>query len=181
MVKAESATLIAVLQTALQEAPDSATYASLVVNEPFRQAALAMAELFLGFICLYVVDGEDLRLVAASDTEYYHLAVSSYPAFDPANFSLPLSQTDNDIVRAVLTNKPVHTDDWSSVKRPAAAAETVRLNQASSGIAMAYSYPLSGPKPGVLMYNFYQYAEAIGSAQLQFMEQYTELVSASLV
>jgi hypothetical protein len=88
-----------------------------------------------------------------------------------------MEESENDIVKAVSSNKVIHTNDWSRVRRPKASAETVRLNQASSGIAATYSYPLNGEHRGVMMYNFYQYIDSIGDDQMNFMQRYTELVS----
>jgi hypothetical protein len=182
MIQSDLPTALQTIASSLAETPSPKAFAKLVVDEPFRQLPLLMAELFMGFICLYILDenGRKLRLLAASDTEYYHLAVKDYPAFNPDDFALQMSDTKNDLVRAARTNKPVHTVDWSKFRRPLAAPETVRLNQASSGIAATYSYPLTGAAKGVMMFNYFQYADAIGKRQTDFMRQYTDFVSSKL-
>jgi hypothetical protein len=170
------------LRQTLMAAKSPRAYAATVVNAPYDLLPLQMAELFLGFICLYLVEGDEVRFLAASDTEYYQLAIKDYPAFDPNDFRLPLGDTSNDIVRAVVEQKPIHSVDWNNVKRHEAAPETVRLNQATSGIATAYIYPFKTQhQRGALMFNYYQYAEAIGQAQLDFMQHYTDLVSSALI
>lgn len=182
MIQADLTTAYKSLEAALSSRLTLKEFASVVVNDPFEHAPLVMAEIFLGFMCLYVVskDGGQLRLLAVSDTEYYRLGVRGYPAFDPDNFSLPMDNVKNDLVKAVVQDRPVHTADWSSVRRAGTAKEAVRLNQASSGIATVYNYPLTGKQRGVMMYNFFQYADGIGEDQTQFMEQYTRLVSKHL-
>lgn len=182
MIQADLTTAYKALEAAVSSPLSLKNFAKAVVDEPFKNAPLVMAELFMGFMCLYVLDenGKDLRLLAASDTEYYELGVKDYPAFDPNNFVLSMDDTDNDIVRTVISGKPDHTDDWSSVQRAGAATETVRLNQASSGIAIVYNYPLTSKKRGVMMYNYFQYADGIGDDQTDFMQRYTEIVSGFL-
>jgi hypothetical protein len=179
MIQADLTTAYKSLDAAVVSPLSLKELAKVVVDEPFKSAPLVMAELFLGFMCLYVLDpdGKELRLLAASDTEYYELGVKDYPAFDPDNFSLSMNDTNNDLVKAVISGRPVHTADWSSVRRPEAAAEIVRLNQASSGIATAYNYPLTSKRRGVMMYNFFQYVDGIGEDQTNFMEHYTKQVS----
>jgi hypothetical protein len=167
-----------ILRTTLSAVPPGPAFFQAVVNAPYEQLPLKMAELFLGFICFYIAEGKEARFKAASDTEYYHLSIRDYPSFDPDNFRLPLSDTDNDIVRAIVDQAPVHSLDWSKVKRRDAAVETVRLNQATSGIAAAYVYPFATESGrGALMFNYFQYPEAIDQSQLDFMQKYTRLVS----
>jgi hypothetical protein len=138
--------------------------------------------LFLGFICLYIVDESTRRiqLVAASGTEEYRLAVE-YIDFKLKEYSLSFDKNkSNTIVRAIARHKPQHTTDWATLNSGQTSIKAVRLNQANSGIAYTAVYPLPGSIKGAVMYNFYQYADGIGSQQLTFMQQYTELVSACL-
>lgn len=180
MTNTVSATQLRTLGTRLGDPADLRSFCLQVVNQPFQRYPLAMAELFLGFMCIYLVDDQDLRFMGASDTEYYHLAIKDYPPFDPDDFIFPMTDTDNDLVRAITENKPLHSDGWDTIRRKKSQLEVVRLNQASSGIAQAYSYPLQGTRRGALMFNYYQYADAIGDDQLAFMGEYTELVSKRL-
>jgi hypothetical protein len=170
-----------VLTDALNAAPNSAATLDLIVNAPFTEQKVEMALLFLGIISFYLIDEprQEVYMVGASDTEYYHLAIKHYP-FDPKEYRLALSATDNPIVQAILQGEAVHYDDWGNLRRPGASVDTVRLNQATSGIAAMYIYPLTGTRRGALMYNFFQYGDGIGAAQLEFMERYTNLVSGVL-
>jgi hypothetical protein len=152
-----------------------------IVSAPFDDK-LTMAYLFLGFICVYMVDEEmdEIQLMAASGTEEYRLAVENYN-FNLTKFRLCFDvDKDNTIVRAIATNKPQGTDDWLTLSRKNKSAEAVRFNQANSGIAYTAIYPFTAKRRGALMYNFYQYAEDITDEQRDFMETYTKLVSEQL-
>jgi hypothetical protein len=75
-----------------------------IVSAPFEDK-LAMAYLFLGFICLYVVDeaSGDIQLKAASGTEEYRLAVEHYN-FDLTKFQLRFdTDKNNTIVQAIVS------------------------------------------------------------------------------
>ena len=152
-----------------------------IVDVPFKQN-VAMTMLFLGFLCLYVVDEDNstVQLEAASGSEQYRLAVEHYN-FSPEDYQLDLKKdARNTIVQAIVSGKPQSTTDWVSVSRKGASPDLVRLNQANSGIAYAAIYPFSDKKRGAIMYNFYQYSELIDRHQHDFMRRYTELVSAIL-
>ena len=141
-----------------------------------------MAFLFLGFICLYVVDEakNEVQLVAASGTEEYARAVERYN-FNLTKFHLSLADNpDNTIVKAIVRSKPQDTTDWVTLSRKGSSPETVRFNQANSGIAYTAIYPFSSPRRGAMMYNFYQYPDKIDDAQREFMQKYTALVAASI-
>ena len=154
---------------------------SAIVNEPFKNK-VAMARLFLGFICIFIVDEKDnaIWLKGVSDTEEYRLAVKQFE-FKPTSYRLDFNKNkDNTIVQTIIQAKPQRTLDWAALNRGQTPTDTVRLNQASSGIASTMLYPLSSVVRGALMYNYYQYPEKIGPLQQTFMEDYTKLVSACL-
>jgi hypothetical protein len=150
-----------------------------IVNAPFIHNKVAMAWLFLGFICLYLVDenGIIVQLMAMSDTEQYRLAVEGYN-FNPADYVLDfVVDKNNPIVQSITIGEPCGTRDWAVLGRSNVRPETVRLNQASSGIAYSVIYPLSSGRRGGVMYNYYQYPDGLGAEQQVFMECYTKLVS----
>ena len=168
------------LAAALASAPEGNKY-KMIVDAPFENK-VGMAFLFLGFICLYIVDEHkrEIQLMTASGTEEYSRAVEQYN-FKPANFHLDfVADKDNTIVQAIVTGEPRDTDDWVTVSRQNKSPEAVRLNQANSGIAYTAIYPFSSPLKGGLMYNFYQYPDKIDSTQRDFMKKYTSLVSTYL-
>jgi hypothetical protein len=149
-----------------------------IVNEPFK-FKVAMAWLFLGFICLYILDDKTaiVQLKAATDSEHYRLSVERYK-FTPEEYRLSLTNdSHNTIIQSIAHGKPETTDDWLTLSRPNTHAEAVRLNQANSGIACSVVYPLSGKVRGALMYNYYQYPMSVGEAQRSFMRRYTKLAS----
>lgn len=150
-----------------------------LVDAPFS-LKVAMAWLFLGFICVYIVEGDSVQLKAATGSEYYKLAVEHYK-FQPQEYRLDLDKdSSNTIVKAILSGKPETTADWVTVSRLGVEPEVVRLNQANSGIAYTVIYPFSGKVSGALMYNFYQYPASLGKAQWAFMKRYTALASSLL-
>jgi hypothetical protein len=148
-----------------------------IANKPFENT-VETAYLFLGFICLYIVDEANgvVSVGAVSDTEQYRMSIEGYN-FDVNTFKLALSDEQNSIVRAINTGDPQSTDDWTTVSRPQAPEGAARLNQANSGIAFTIVYPFVGKTRGALMYNYFQYQDAIGEQQYAFMRQYTDLVS----
>jgi hypothetical protein len=157
---------------------DPADAHSAIVNVPFNNE-LDMALLFLGFICIFVVEEklDRICLKAASDTEQYHLAIDHFK-FDPSKYHLYFDKNkDNSIVRAILSNEPQNTTDWNTLNRGKTPSDTVRLNQANSGIAYSVIRPFRSKIRGALLFNFYQYPEQIGQQQENFMERYTELAS----
>lgn len=165
------------LASTLASASESNKY-KVIVEAPFGNT-INMAFLFLGFICLYLVDegkGE-IQLMAASGTEQYRLAVEQYN-FKPSEFHLRFAiDKNNTIVQAIVNGRPQDTTDWVTLSRKHKSAEAVRLNQANSGIAYTAIYPLSSSVRGAMMYNFYQYPDEIDGKQRGFMEKYTDLVS----
>lgn len=165
------------LSTMLASASEDNKY-QIIVEAPFANK-INMVFLFLGFICLYIVNEkkDEIQLVAASGTEEYRLAVEQYN-FKPSSFHLRFDiDKDNTIVQAIANNKPQDTADWWTLSRKHKSAKAVRLNQANSGIAYTVVYPFSSSVRGALMYNFYQYPDKIDGEQRAFMKRYTELVS----
>lgn len=153
----------------------------VIVSAPFEDS-IDMVLLFLGFICLYIVDQNKnvIHLVAASGTEEYRLAVE-HMDFKPEDYTLTFDKhKDNTIVQAIAGGKPKDTTDWATLNSGHTPVEAVRLNQANSGIAYTAVHPLAGPVKGALMYNYYQYPDGIGDAQETFMKRYTKLVSEHL-
>jgi hypothetical protein len=169
------------LASELSHYPTKQAMLQATVDAPFIKLKVEMAMLFLGFISFFLVDEahKKVYLAGTSDTEHYHLSVKDYP-FDPKKFRLDLNDKKNHIVQAIVDKKVVHNNDWGQVSRPEAAVETVRLNQATSGISAVYIYPLTGKKRGALMYNFFQFGDGISKQQLEFMRRYTDMVSAAV-
>lgn len=169
------------LLTNLLDAANSKDLYQVIVSAPFKNN-VDMVFLFLGFICLYIVDEETnkIQLVAASGTEEYRLSVENMD-FKLEDYTLYFDKNKaNPIVKSIARGKPQSTTDWATLNRGKTSVEEVRLNQANSGIAYTAIYPFAGSVKGALMYNYYQYADGIGSQQEDFMERYTELVSRSL-
>lgn len=167
--------------TAQLDAAKPGNIYQIVVSVPFENG-VDMVLLFLGFICLYIVDEKKnkIQLVAASGTEEYRLAIE-YIDFKLEEYVLDFKKNkDNTIVQAITSGKPKHTTDWATLNSGQNSTKSVRLNQANSGIAYTAIYPLQGPTRGALMFNYYQYPDGIGAAQEAFMKRYTKLVSSHL-
>jgi len=152
----------------------------LVANAPFDYT-VETALLFLGFISFFLVDekAQVVRLAGVTHNEHYEMSIRGY-AFNPKTFKLSLNETDNSIVKAIISGQKTGTGDWTTIKRSQANDEATRLNQANSGIASSVIYPLSGKRRGAIMYNFFQYSEDMGAEQQEFMEYYTRLVEEAL-
>ena len=168
------------LAKSLASAPADTLNTTIV--ESLFDDKISMAFLFLGFICLYIVDEkkDEIHLMAASGTEQYRLAIERYN-FKPSEFHLHFdTDKNNTIVKAISSGKPQFTTDWLTLSRKHKSADVVRLNQANSGIAYTAVYPFTSKVRGALMYNFYQYPEQIGNIQHDFMKRYTKLASSYL-
>lgn len=183
-VKAGRSNLLSIdyesLTKLLSSAPKDDIY-KVIVNAPFTNKS-DMALLFMGFICLYVVDEgkSQIQLMAASGTDEYRLAVERYN-FKPSQFHLRFDEDKNNtIVQAIVRGRLQDTTDWVTVSRKNKSPEIVRINQANSGIAYTAIYPFSSSVRGALMYNFYQYHDKIDEKQRTFMKKYTHLVSSYL-
>ncbi len=148
-----------------------------IVQVPFDHER-AMALLFLGFISLFVVDEVNQVVVpgAFTENEYYQHSVADYD-FDPTTYKLPLTSTENGVVKAITTGQAVSSDNWDSFRRPNIDEGVARLNQAAGGIGYSMVYPVTGKIKGALIFNYYQFPEAIGEAQKMFMDRYSKLVS----
>jgi len=168
------------LANSLRIASSDAQLYQAIANAPFEYPA-ETAQLFLSFITFCLVDElrHELFLAGTSDTEGYRLSIQGYD-FDPASYRIPLDDPKSTLIKAISSGRPQTTKDWSSLSRPEASEETVRLNQATSGITYSEVYSLSGKVRGTLMYNFIQYQGSIGPEQREFMERYTALVTTEL-
>jgi hypothetical protein len=170
----------ALVEQLFDSAGNQKTLYKHIVNAPFEYP-VATAFLFLGFISFFLVDEPKalIRLAGVSDTEYYRLSVADYP-FRPSAFTVRLDNADNAIAAAIREAKVVPLHDWGKLRRPRARDEAVRLNQASAGIGYSVLYPLPGTVRGALLYNYFQYQDAIGDDQRDFMKAYTNLVANAL-
>ncbi len=170
------------LKTSLRSASSYTALKKIIVNEPFKQR-LAVAEMFLGFMVLLIVDHDKniVDRVALSATELADntLAVSVKPFED---IKIPLDDPDNIILKAIKNSKPYDTTDWYYTFTPALTGPQARINQASAGIAYTAIYPLTGfANGGALSFSYYQYGDRIGAEQKDFMTAYTKIVSDVLV
>jgi hypothetical protein len=75
-----------------------------IANKPFENT-VETAYLFLGFICLYIVDEANgvVSVGAVSDTEQYRMSIEGYN-FDVNTFKLALSDEQNS--RVPMTGLP---------------------------------------------------------------------------
>jgi len=165
------------LRRVLEESRSNKDVYQAIVDKPFSQT-VAAAELFLGFMCVFIGNPKkkQVKLMSSSDNDFYHQSIQGYN-FDSKNYHLSyLSDSDNDIVKAILTGKPQFSDDWKSYTRRTSDPEQARLNQANGGIAVNAVYPLDIENGGALLFCFFNYQDSLGSAQKQFMKKYSHLV-----
>ncbi len=170
---------LAQLKKALEAAGSESELFAAIVEEPLAHKVGA-AHLFLGFIVLYLVPkGKRIvKLISVSDTEYYEMAIKGYNKFSASDFELSLTKdTNNSIVKTILTGEVQNTADWRTLRRSWADPVTTNLNQANSGISSSVIYPLDVPRGGALMFCFYNYQQSINSDQHKFMKEYSQLVS----
>ena len=165
------------LQLSLKAATNPTELYEIIANEPFKHP-LEMALLFLGFICFYLVDEDKqtIYIAGVSHNEYYEQSIAGYD-FEPADYHPSLSDPKNIICEAIRTKTETYTEDWGALSRPEAKDGAARLNQASAGIGYTKIYPLTGKTQGALMFNYFQYADGMGSQQDIFMKYYAELVA----
>lgn len=150
---------------------------NLVAQAPFSHDR-EMALLFLGFISFFVLDDEGKTILpgGVTDNDYYHESIANYP-FEFSKYTVPMSATDNSVVQAIDSGKPVVVSSWETIRRPNIEEGYAGLNQASGGIGCSVVYPLKGKVKGAVMFNYFQYPEAIGDEQETFMRRYADLVS----
>lgn len=151
------------------------------VNAPFIVNRPETAFLFLGIVVLLLVNKKDgtIDRIALSETELAKNTTDvSYKRFE--EIKIPVDYTDNILAKAIKTNAPQDTTDWSVMFAPALTAEQARLNQASGGIAYSAVYPLQARDGGAMIFSYFQYLHGIGEAQREFMERYSGLVNGAL-
>lgn len=165
----------------LLSAASAAELPQEIVNAPFEHNRIEAAFLFLGIVVLLLVDPkkDTIDRIALSDTELASRTtkVSAVPFEE---IRIPLKHPENIIAKAIRTNEPQDTTDWKFLFEPALKPDQARINQASAGIAYSAVYPLQVPDGGALIFSYFQYQQAIGKQQQEFMENYSSLVSDAL-
>lgn len=166
------------VEVVLQQAKSEDRLHSAIVNTPFTDKLL-MAQLGLGIIVLLLVDEKTkaIHRIALSDTYPAHGAVTmSAKKFE--DITIPLENKENIIAKAIRSGSYTQTGDWQYLFTPDLTAEQARFNQAGAGIDSSVVYPLG--KKGALIFSYYLLPSKIGSEQHHFMQNYSQLVTATL-
>lgn len=170
----------AALRKQLQDSTDDDQLFGQIVNAPFANPVQA-AFIFLGIVVLLQVDVRTrcIERVALSDTDLARntTEVSAVPFHDIA---VPIDHYENIIAHAIASGEPSDTTDWKFLFEPAMTAEEARINQASAGIAYSAVYPLKARDGGALIFSYFQYQHDIGIRQMEFMQQYSDIVDEAL-
>jgi hypothetical protein len=168
------------LQLALQMPKDDKALFDAIVNAPFEQK-LQTTLMYLGIIVFLLADrtNKTINRITLSDTDMSKnaLTVSTIPFH---KIRIPFSASNNIIIQSLRHNKPQDTTDWKFLFEPALDAAAARFNQASAGIAYSAVYPVAARDGGALIYSYFQYRQAIGKPQYDFMDKYSKLVDEQL-
>jgi hypothetical protein len=94
---------------------------------------------------------------------------------------IPYNYRGNFIAEAIRSERYQQTSDWQYLFAPTLTPQEARLNQAESGIACSYIYPLIGTRSGgTLVFNYYPALEQLEAQHKSFMRSYSRLVAWAL-
>lgn len=147
-----------------------------IVNSPFKAKSKGLP-LGLGLVVMVLVNKKANRVdrIALSDTEPAKGAVDySVKAFDQIN--IPLDQTQNFLVKSIVSQQIHETEDWNDTFTPVLTAEEARFNQAGAGAGCTVIYPFKARDGGAMSFSYVIPLKDINEAHHKFMSHYTELV-----
>lgn len=149
-----------------------------IVNAPFA-FKIETTLMSLGIIVLLLVNKKEKTIdrIAISNNELAKRTKQrSAKRFE--EIRIPLGHPENIIAQAIESGKPMGTADWQFLFVPELSPQDARFNQIEGGIGYSAVYPLVGARDGgALIFSYFQYPEKIHTAQEEFMEQYSALVS----
>ncbi|HSX47549.1 MAG TPA: hypothetical protein VLF63_02125 [Patescibacteria group bacterium] len=154
----------------------------LIVNVPFYQDKIQTSFIFLGIICLYLVDEKEknhFKGVAHSKANFgFNHTQYSFTALNNLKFNLNDSQ--NITAKTIRLGRMGETTDWNELFTPAISTNQARDYQLKSGIEYSAIYPLKSRGGGALIYGFFQNKSFINELQFDFMKKYTKFVDNQL-
>jgi hypothetical protein len=151
---------------------------STIVNAPFTDKAHTTS-LGLGIIVLLLVneDQKTLDRIALSDTDLAAGAVkmSAKPFHE---IKIPLSSTENILIKAIKTKEPQATEDWQFLFTPVLTPQEARFNQFGAGIEYSVAYPLlaeSGKRGiGAMIFSYFEHNSTLSADHQMFMQSIAE-------
>lgn len=152
-----------------------------IVNAPFKTTTKSMP-LGLGLIVLVLVNKSKgtVDRIALSDTEPARGAVDfSVKAFKEIN--IPLTESDNLLVKTIKTNQIQSTEDWKDTFTPILSPTEARFNQAGAGVGCTVIYPLNSRDKGAISFSYVIPLKDIGNSHHKFMKLYSKNVERSLM
>lgn len=169
----------------LDEIQDSNELFQRVVDTPFTDK-LKATELGLGIVVLLLINHKSATLdrIALSNTEMASgaVAISAKPFHE---IRIPLTATENSLIKAITSHKPQFTEDWAPMFVPELTAEEARFNQAGAGIASSAMYPLLSfeghEAVGAMIFSYFEPLSSLSDTHHAFMRIYAETVAAVLL
>jgi hypothetical protein len=152
-----------------------------IVNVPFDDK-LHTTNLGLVFITLVLVNQKNKTIDRIAMTDNYMAQGARNVTVKPfEDLIVSFGHKGNLVVEAIRSGRYQQTNDWNNLLTPVLQPEEARLNQAASGIASSYIYPLPNLKPGgALIFQFYVSMDKISAEHRDFMFRYAKLVSQAI-
>ncbi len=152
----------------------------LIVNAPFQDKRMVTV-LGLGILSFLLVNKKTgmIDRVTLSSTDMAQGAVDfSVLPFNAIH--IPIDDPKNITAKAIRTETPQQTRDWSNLFTPVLTPQEARFNQAGGSIAITHVYPLKALDGGALHYSYFDLPPNIGDTQIKFMDEYTKIVEKCL-
>lgn len=140
---------------------------------------LGYLQLGYRIVVLALVDHSDNNLkrisISQTDEAKKALAVTPVPFKD---ITIPLTQTDNYCIKALLENKPYVTHDWIDILSPSYSADEARQVQAVVGIRTSMVYPViyRGKPEGVMIFSLVKDESQVSDRERDLIKSFTDIV-----
>ncbi len=120
---------------------------------------------------------QTLKRISLSQTDEAKKALEA-SAIPFHEIEIPLSATDNILVRALAEKKPLVTNSWPDLFRPVLTDDQAITNQLAAGIKTSMIFPvINHDKPiGVLIFSMAKNTKDIPSKDMDILSGFTDLV-----
>jgi signal transduction histidine kinase len=154
---------------------------NLVVQQIVDSTLSELGYLKLGYriivLCLIDESKQTLKRISISQTDEAKkaLAVSPVPFKD---IDIPLSESDNLLIKSLKENKPFTTHDWYDILRPSYSAEDAKNVQQIVGIKSSMVYPVTyhGKTEGAMIFSLVKDETEVTEQEKDLIRNFTDIV-----
>jgi len=166
------------LKRILEAAKTDSQLFDAIVNAPFHDKRVTTM-LGLGFLSFVLVNRKtrtiDRTSISKTDMAQGAIDITVKPFRD---LKVPIGYKGNAVAEAIRSGRYQQTNDWEYLLTPTLKPEEARLNQAGSGTASSYVYPLTNARDGgAIIFQYFITLDKIENTHREFMFRYTKMVS----